>query len=462
LHTARITELKYPELSATLFRSIADLPWPVWLDSAARGADGRYDVIAADPYCRITTRGERTTTDVHGLPPRVSSQPPLELLRAALGPRVVRPAEVPFAGGAIGYLSYDLGRRFERVANVAAADVEMPELAVGVYDWAAIVDHHERRAWLVGAGRDARTFARWDALVARVTGQRAPAPGAPFHVLSGVTSSVDRAGYAAAFDRVQDHIRRGDCYQVNLTQRFSASCTGDPWHAYLQLRSINPAPFCAYLDLPCGKILSSSPERFIKLAGTHVQTKPIKGTRRRAADPKLDRANAQALRASGKDRAENVMIVDLLRNDLGRVCVPGSIAATKLFDVETFASVHHLVSTVEGTLAPGKDALDVLAAAFPGGSITGAPKVSAMRIIEEVEPYRRGVYCGCIGYVGFDGDMDMSIAIRTLVQHGATIYAWAGGGVVADSNVDAEYQESFDKAAALLEVLKGSSSTPGG
>jgi para-aminobenzoate synthetase component 1 len=222
----------------------------------------------------------------------------------------------------------------------------------------------------------------------------------------------------------------------------------------LQLRKINPAPFSAFLDLPYGKLLSSSPERFLKVSGGHVQTKPIKGTRPRAADPIADRANADALRASAKDRAENVMIVDLLRNDLGRSCLPGSIAATRLFEVESFASVHHLVSTVEGTLAPGKDALDVLAGAFPGGSITGAPKVRAMQIIEEVEPYRRGVYCGCIGYVGFDGDMDMNIAIRTLVQHGDYVYAWAGGGVVADSKVDSEFQESLDKAAALLEVLR--------
>ncbi len=454
MQIARSTELKYSESSAPLFRSVADLPWPVWLDSAAPGGGGRYDVIAADPYCRITTRGEHTTIERRGASPRVSSSPPLELLRAELGARIERPAGVPFAGGAIGYLSYDLGRRFERVPAIAATDVDMPELALGLYDWAIVVDHRERRAQLVGAGRDAQTREMWDTLKARVANNHIVEPGPPFRVLSSVQSSYDRASYAAAFDRIQDHIRRGDCYQVNLTQRFSARCDGDAWHAYLRLRSINPAPFSAYLDLPYGKVLSSSPEQFVTVSGTRVQTKPIKGTRPRAADPQVDRANIDALRASAKDRAENVMIVDLLRNDLGRSCAPGSIAATKLFDVESFASVHHLVSTVEGTLAPGKDALDVVAGAFPGGSITGAPKVSAMRIIEEVEPYRRGVYCGCIGYVGFDGDMQLNIAIRTLVQHGEHVYTWAGGGVVADSNVDAEYQESFDKAAALLEVLR--------
>ncbi|RPI62525.1 MAG: aminodeoxychorismate synthase component I, partial [Lysobacterales bacterium] len=241
--------------------------------------------------------------------------------------------------------------------------------------------------------------------------------------------------------------------QVNLAQRFEAQAEGDAWHAYVRLRELNPAPFAAYLDLPDGKIVSSSPERFLRLRDGHVETKPIKGTRPRSKDATRDRALAEELRTSAKDRAENVMIVDLLRNDLGKVCVPGSVRASKLFDIESFASVHQLVSTVEGRLAPGKHALDLIAACFPGGSITGAPKVAAMKIIEELEPQRRSVYCGSIGYIGFDGNMDTNIAIRTLVQQGDRVYTWAGGGVVADSNVDAEYQECLDKAAAMLAVM---------
>jgi para-aminobenzoate synthetase component 1 len=272
-------------------------------------------------------------------------------------------------------------------------------------------------------------------------------------VLERPVSNFTRAAYAEAFGRVQEHIRRGDCYQVNLTQRFAARAQGDAWHAYLKLREINPAPFAAYLDLPDGKVVCSSPERFLKVTGGHVETKPIKGTRPRSTDPARDRALAEELRTSAKDRAENVMIVDLLRNDLGKVCAAGTVRASKLFDVESFASVHQLVSTVEGRLAPGKHALDLLGACFPGGSITGAPKVAAMKIIEELEPHRRSIYCGAIGYVGYDGNMDLNIAIRTLVQKGDHVYTWAGGGVVADSNVDAEYQESLDKAAAMLAVL---------
>jgi len=380
-------------------------------------------------------------------------RPPLDVLREQLGEVAAPDRNLPFCGGAVGYLAYDFGRHLERMPNLASADIAMPDLAFGLYDWAVIVDHNARRSWLVGSGRDARTFERWSELVARVSGPPPPAPP-PFRVLTPAVSNLGREGYAAAFHSVADHIRRGDCYQVNLTQRFEASVAGDAWHAYERLRSINPAPFAAYLDFPSGKVLCSSPERFLRVRGDRVETKPIKGTRPRAADPERDLALAEALRSSAKDRAENVMIVDLLRNDLGKVCMPGSVRASRLFDIETFASVHQLVSTVEGRLAQGRHALDLVAACFPGGSITGAPKVAAMQIIESLEPHRRSVYCGSIGYIGYDGNMDLNIAIRTLVQCGSSIYTWAGGGVVADSDVDAEYQESLDKAAAMLAVLE--------
>jgi len=381
-----------------------------------------------------------------------SPSSPFALLRAQLGERCAPIEGAPFCGGAIGYFGYDLGRRLERLPSIAVADVDMPELAIGIYDWAVVVDHEKRSARLVGLGRDPRTFERWPRLLERLAA-RSAAAAAPFRVLARAHSTVSRDEYAGAFRRVQEHIRVGDCYQVNLTQRFEARADGDPWAAYLRLREINPAPFAAYLDFPDGRVLCSSPELFLRVTGDRVETKPIKGTRPRDTDRARDRALAEALRTSAKDRAENVMIVDLLRNDLGKTCVPGSVRATKLFDVESFASVHQLVSTVEGRLAPGKDALNLLEGCFPGGSITGAPKVRAMQIIEELEPQRRGVYCGAIGYVGYDGDLSLNIAIRTLVQHGDSIYAWAGGGVVADSDVDAEYQESLDKAAALLAVL---------
>jgi para-aminobenzoate synthetase component I len=453
VNNARIAELEYSDAVARRFRSLADLPWPVWLDSAARGGpSGRYDIFAADPSITLRTRGESTEIARRDGARTTSPRSPFALLRELLGERCAPLADLPFCGGAIGYFGYDLGRRLERLPSIAAADVDMPELVIGVYDWAVVVDHERRRAQLVGSGRDPRTFEQWPKLLERLA--RSPAKAAaPFRVLTRARSSFSRDEYAEAFRRVQEHIRVGDCYQVNLTQRFAARADGDPWDAYLKLREINPAPFAAYLDFPDGKVLCSSPELFLRVVGRSVETKPIKGTRPRAADRTRDRALADELRESEKDRAENVMIVDLLRNDLGKSCAPGSVRASKLFDVESFASVHHLVSTVEGELASGKDAIDLLAGCFPGGSITGAPKVRAMQIIEELEPQRRGVYCGAIGYVGYDGNLELNIAIRTLVQHGDSIYAWAGGGVVADSEVESEYQESLDKAAALLEVL---------
>jgi para-aminobenzoate synthetase component 1 len=446
-----ITELTHTGAVARRFRTLAGLPSAVWLDSAAAGPADRFDILVADPYVTLRTRGAETEIVTRDGVTR-SSRPPLELVREQLGEVVEGPAELPFAGGAVGYFGYDLGRRLERIPEIAAADIDMPDLVVGIYDWAVVVDHQARRTSLVGGVRDARTRREWPLLVTRL-GESPPPDPAPFRVLEGPVSNLTRAAYAKAFARVKEHIRVGDCYQVNLTQRFTARAEGDAWHAYLKLREINPAPFAAYLDLPEGKIVCSSPERFLKVTRGRVETKPIKGTRPRSTDPKRDRALAEELRTSAKDRAENVMIVDLLRNDLGKVCAPGSVRVSKLFDVESFASVHQLVSTVEGRLAPDKHALDLLGACFPGGSITGAPKVAAMKIIEELEPHRRSIYCGAIGYAGYDGNMDLNIAIRTLVQQGDHVYTWAGGGIVADSNVDAEYQESLDKAAAMLAVL---------
>jgi para-aminobenzoate synthetase component 1 len=430
------------------------MPWGMWLDSAAAGDRDRFDILVADPYVTLRTRGPTTEIARRGGLVEGSQRSPFELVHEHLGEVAAGVPGLPFSGGAVGYFGYDLGRRLERIPSLAAADIAMPDMAIGLYDWAVVIDHAAARTWVVSHGRDPRTFAEWAELTTRLSAEPPPEPEL-FRVRGGPKANLDRDAYAAAFRAVQEHILRGDCYQVNLTQRFEAEANGDAWHAYRRLREINPAPFAAYLDLPDGKVVCSSPERFLRLQDGRVETKPIKGTRRRAEDPARDRALAEELRTSAKDRAENVMIVDLLRNDLGKCCVPGSVRASKLFDVESFASVHQLVSTVEGQLAPGKHALDLIAACFPGGSITGAPKVAAMKIIEELEPQRRSVYCGSIGYVGFDGNMDTNIAIRTLVQQGGRVYTWAGGGVVADSNVDAEYQESLDKAAAMLAVMSG-------
>ena len=276
----------------------------------------------------------------------------------------------------------------------------------------------------------------------------------PFLLKSDIQANFSPETYKKAFQKIKHYLKEGDCYQVNLTQRFSADCQGEPWAVYQVLREVNAAPFSAYIHFPHVNVLSSSPERFLKLTGRHVETKPIKGTRPRKVEDHENVAQIADLQNSAKDRAENVMIVDLLRNDISKVCENGSVHVPKLFDIESYSTVHHLVSTVTGTLALDQHALDLLKHCFPGGSITGAPKIRSMEVIEEIEPHRRGIYCGAIGYVGFNGNMDTNIAIRTLVESANTIRFWAGGGIVNDSVVEDEYQESFDKAAALFQVLK--------
>ena len=273
-------------------------------------------------------------------------------------------------------------------------------------------------------------------------------------MLGEIVSSLEREAYLPRAARIIDYIEAGDCYQANLTREFRVGCSGDPWDLYRHLHDTNPAPMGAFLEYPFGAVLSSSPERFVTVEGREVITKPIKGTRRRRADPAQDEAAKAALLASEKDRAENVMIVDLLRNDIGRVCEPGSVAAPEICKLETFATVHHLVSTVTGRLAPGRDALHLLEACFPGGSITGAPKRRAMEIIEELEPHRREVYCGAIGYLSAAGRMDMNIPIRTTVCASGELRFYAGGGIVADSSPESEYEETEVKIAAIRSALQ--------
>jgi para-aminobenzoate synthetase component 1 len=362
-------------------------------------------------------------------------------------------AGVPFAGGALGYWAYDLARREMHVPELARDGERLPLMAVGLYDWALVLDHELRTARLVSHRRYPETSVLLPRILQRLQQATAALPD-NFRVDGQIASNFTRDTYRAAFDAVQGYLQSGDCYQVNLAQRFSAAASGDAFCAYLELRRQSPAPYAAFLNLPRVQILCASPERFLGVHSGHVETRPIKGTRPRGGDDDSDRQLADELRRHPKDRAENLMIVDLLRNDLGKSCAPGSVRVPKLFEVESYANVHHLVSTVEGELAPGRDALDLLRDCFPGGSVTGAPKQRAMQIIEQLEPHRRGVYCGAIGYVGFDGNMDTNIAIRTMVYSDGEIRCWAGGGIVADSQCEAEYQETLDKASAMLALLE--------
>ncbi|MEP6572073.1 MAG: aminodeoxychorismate synthase component I, partial [Gemmatimonadota bacterium] len=383
------------------------------------------------------------------------------------------------------YIGYDWGAVLERLPSPRYDDLSLPDLILGLYDWVIAWDHRAERAWLISTGlpetgaaaeRRAeerlgwvrRQLARPIAVGRRGSVHRLGTPAPSYAVPDieygaqiGLRSSFTHRGYLDAVSRVRDYILAGDIFQANLSQRLQVPLEEDPWQLYRRLRSVNPAPFAGYLEFGGITIASASPERFLRLdPDGHVETRPIKGTRPRGLSPQHDAALARELMSSEKDRAENVMIVDLLRNDLSRVCRPGSVRVPELLALEQHRTVHHLVSTVVGALERGRDATDLLAATFPGGSITGAPKVRAMEVIAELEPSRRGVYCGSIGYLSVTGAMDTSIVIRTVVAAGGRAYFSVGGGIVADSDPEQEYLETIDKARALLASLAGGVMTP--
>ncbi|MFB2797446.1 aminodeoxychorismate synthase component I [Aeromonas veronii] len=415
------------------------------------GADNDFDIITADPLATLETRGEVTTLRV-GVNISKHSEDPLTLLahtqQQLLGELELCATHLPFIGGALGLFGYDLGRRFERLPVQAAADIAVPDMAVGIYDWALLRNVATGDWQLVHWGDEAGLAKRLAWLEQQ---QAKPAPA--FALLGAWQSNMSRAEYGEKFARIQEYLAAGDCYQINLTQRFSAPYQGDEWQAYCLLATANKAPFSAFIRLPESALLSLSPERFLLLDGRHIETKPIKGTRPRHPDPATDRQVARELAQADKDRSENLMIVDLLRNDIGRVSRPGSVSVPHLFAVESFPAVHHLVSTIHGELDARWQGVDLLRACFPGGSITGAPKIRAMEIIEELEPQRRNAYCGSIGYLSQHGRMDTSICIRTLIAEAGRLHCWAGGGIIADSDADSEYQETYDKVARILPPL---------
>lgn len=428
----------------------------MWLDSASFGTkQGRYDIVVSDPLQTLVTHGMETSITDRDGSVCISENDPFVSLRMALAPlSCIKPDELPFVGGAVGYFSYDMARVIEELPARAYEDQNLPEMAIGIYEWAYIADHHERRSWLAGIRSDSLEQ-RWESLCEQFDITEAiDSRITPLVVKTAPASDVNESAYEEAFLRIQHYLREGDCYQVNYARHFTARVTGDAFAGYCRLREFNSAPFSAYLNLPFAQVMSSSPERFLRVTDRRVETRPIKGTRPRSMDVTTDHKLAEELRLSLKDRAENLMIVDLLRNDLGRSCQPGSVRVPELFTVESFATVHHLVSTVTGELSEDKDAIDLLRGAFPGGSITGAPKRRAMEIIEELETHRRGIYCGAIGYIGCDGNMDTNIAIRTLVHRDGEITFWAGGGIVVDSNLQSEFQETLDKAAGMMRLFE--------
>ncbi len=453
---ARALELPYDATTGCAdrlpwFERIRALGWAVYLDSGDRArTGGRYDVLAAAPRAMFVSRGGEIRLERGGEVSRWRGSA-FDGLKALAAPARGGEAGWPVAGGALGYFGYELGREGAKLPGAKAGTVPfMPEAAFGLYPWTVVVDHKLRRAAITSL----EDFPEGDALRLRerlLAGE--PPPREPFRVLGDIASTLEREAYLPRAARVIDYIRAGDIYQANLTREFRIRYRGDTWEFYRRLHETNPAPMGAYLEYPFGVVLSSSPERFITVEGREAVTQPIKGTRRRRADPAEDARVRAELTDSRKDRAENVMIVDLLRNDFGRVCETGSVAAPKICELESFATVHHLVSTVTGRLAPGVSAVDLLAACFPGGSITGAPKRRAMEIIDALEPHRREVYCGAIGYLSPAGRLDMSIPIRTTLAAEGELRFYAGGGIVADSSPEAEFEETEVKIAAIRRAL---------
>ncbi|MFS2159253.1 aminodeoxychorismate synthase component I [Pseudomonas sp. Pseusp122] len=440
-----VHSLPYHSNPVDYFSRVRHAPGAVLLDSGRPTAErGRYDLLSAWPQQQLSVDNDESGADF------------LQHLRQSLAQlgeaQLPEHCELPFAGGLIGYLSYDFGRRLEPLPNKAVDDLRLPQARLGLYAWALISDHQNGTSQLVFHPSLAETERQ---RLLTLFNAAAPVDQARFKLDGPFQTSISADDYRVAFERIQAYIQAGDCYQVNLTQRFQARCQGDPWAAYCTLRVACPTPFSGYMALEGDNaVLSLSPERFVKVSQRQVETRPIKGTRPRGRDAGEDAAYAAELLASAKDRAENLMIVDLLRNDLGRSCRIGSVKVPELFSLESYPNVHHLVSSVTGELAADHDALDLIAGSFPGGSITGAPKIRAMQIIDELEPSRRALYCGSLIYLDVRGEMDSSIAIRSLLIKDGQVSCWGGGGIVADSDCEAEYQESFTKVRILLETLQ--------
>ncbi len=465
-----VMEIPNPPAPPQAFEAFKESPFSFFLDS---GLDpqrlGRYSFMGSDPFLIMRSRG-REITLIRPEGTEVVSGNPFDLLGELLREYRIEGnhSKLPFLSGAVGYLSYDLGHFIEKLPSHAVDDLQLPECYFGFYDAMVAFDHLENRAYIastgfpeVGGRRQSKAEARLEEL--KQTVARAPrlGVGKDRASYSGDTSgnrvnlraNFTHEDYLAAVQKARDYIIAGDIFQVNLSQRFEADMPIPPYELYRRLRRINPAPFASYLNFDGVTVVSASPERFLKLVGDMVETRPIKGTRPRGKDPLQDEALAQELLDSFKDKAEHVMIVDLERNDIGRVCRFGTVRVSELMTLEKYATVFHLTSTVKGRLRPGKNAVDLLKATFPGGSISGAPKVRAMEIIDELEPTRRSVYTGSIGYLSFDGNLDLNIVIRTILVKGKKAYFQVGGAVVYDSDPEGEYIETLDKAKALIQAL---------
>ncbi|CAI8362062.1 MAG: Aminodeoxychorismate synthase component 1 [Gammaproteobacteria bacterium] len=433
-----------------IFSLIKDNDWSVLLCSHhEKFKDQKYDIISSNPIEKIYAYQGITFVE-SGLKSEKFHMDPIEVLNKRMMNYKSDYTDIPFSGGAIGYLSYDLGNEYEDIEN-KNIDEDLPLMAFGIYDWCILIDHENKKTILVYESEsnlikiirnslDQKSFDEYQKK--------------PYELSSECKSNMSYDEYRENFNKIQSYIREGDCYQINYSQRFSLSYSGDTWDIFNKIAPSYSSPYSAYLHMPFIDIMCFSPERFLSYDGKIVETKPIKGTRPVSSDPKKNERAIKELSSSDKEKAENLMIVDLLRNDLGRNCEFGSVEVKKLFDIETFSNVHHLVSTIQGKISSDSSIFELIKGCFPGGSITGAPKIRAMQIINEIEPDNRSIYCGSIGYMSFNGSADLNIAIRTVIASKNKLFFWGGGGIVSDSEVESEYKETFDKIQPLLEILK--------
>lgn len=437
----------------------------VLLRSNFNSPRARYSFVTAGPFLTLRAFGSRCEI-VSAEKPLIQFGNPWHVLDSLMSRyEVLDEVDLPFPlGGCFGYWGYDLKNFVEpKLPRRAVNDLDLPDCHVGFYDSVIVFDHQLAKTWIVSTGLQAdgsrhvekahERLEEWESIL---TGRSLEESPVADRMVAGVpTSNMTRAEFIARVARAQKYIRAGDIYQVNLSHRFSAESSLLPWDFFLKLSDISPAPFSAFLDAGDFQIASSSPESFLRMSGSHIETRPIKGTRPRSADPDRDAQLTYELQTSAKEMAELVMITDLLRNDLGRVCEFGSVQVPELVRLERYAQVQHLVSTVEGRLRPDVTHFSAFASCFPGGSITGAPKIRAMEIIDELEPVSRGPYTGAIGYLGFNRESQLSIAIRTAVCKERQIHFNVGAGIVADSVPEAEYEETLAKARGYFATVQG-------
>jgi len=432
-------------------------PYSFFLDS---GMDhqglGSYSFIGANPFFVFKSKADLINIEENGIISTFQGNPFTKLKEILAKYQLDYPSELPFLGGAVGYLAYDLCHHIEDLPRTALDDVGIPDCYFGFYDGVIIIDHVHNKVFAAALGITSSAEEKVAAIIKRVTeGKTQCSASSPKGKKSPAvfTGNFIKEDYLKAVNKIKEYIKAGDIYQANLTQRFEYQIEETPLELYGKLRQINPAPFASFIDFGEGHIVSSSPERYIRITGKNIETRPIKGTRPRGKTLEEDRKNRDELLASEKDKAELLMIVDLERNDLGRICKTGTVKVPELFHLEKYPTVYHLVATVVGELKDECDVVDCILASFPGGSITGAPKIRAMEIIDELEPTQRNIYTGSIGYIGFNGDTDLNIVIRTIVCKDQKAYFQAGGGIVWDSDAQEEYQESLDKAKAMMKAL---------